>query len=167
MLAAVDLEAEGRATARAVLSAGYTLAMHPGSEPAALHVVHAWSLLGESILSCPLRGIPAARLRTLAVRVAGERRSSLERLCAETLPRPPASVYVQRGDPRSVIPTLARRLRADLVVLGRPSHAILGGLVLGGVPQAVLGRLPCDLLIVGGSPSTGSRTAATSSRLRR
>lgn len=161
VLAAVDVADESDADiGRSVLRAGQTLASRGAEAGAALHVVHAWSFLGESILSCPLRGLPARRLRSLAAKVAEQRRRQVDELCAGALDAAPAGVFVQRGDPRTVIPTLARRLRADLVVLGHPQHA-RGGLGLGGVTQSLLGRLGCDLLVVR-APSTppGSRGAA-------
>lgn len=52
------------------------------------------------------------------------------------------------GHPVEVIPKLARRHRAGLVVMGAISRSGLQRLVVGNVAEQVLDALPCDVLVV-------------------
>jgi nucleotide-binding universal stress UspA family protein len=156
VLACVDVSsgaASGRA--RPVLRAAELVATIVPRVPAALYVVHAGALVGESILACPLRGLPPDRFRALAARAQTLWRGRLESLCREVLSSTPTGVLVQRGDARRVIPALCRRLRADVVVLGRASRARFGGFAPGGLASALSGRVDCDMLVVG---TSGGRT---------
>jgi nucleotide-binding universal stress UspA family protein len=108
-------------------------------------------MVGASILECRVRGVSPHRAQQLFSRVGRRYRQRVLQLCDEVLPGRPEGVLVQRGDPRAVIPAAARRLRADLVVLGGSSGPGFGGVVLGSVARAVIDRVTCDVLTVRGS----------------
>jgi len=150
VLACVDVSsgaASGRA--RSVLRAAELIATLVPRVPAALYVVYVGSLVGESILACPLRGLPPERFRAIAARARAQWRRRLDSLCGEVLTSNPTGVLVRRGDPRRVVPALCRSLHADVVVLGCASRARFGGLGGGGLASALSARVECDLLVVG------------------
>jgi universal stress protein E len=57
-------------------------------------------------------------------------------------------VYLYRGRPRDLLVAFAEQHAADVVVMGAVSRSGLGRPFLGSTAEQVLGRLPCDLLIV-------------------
>lgn len=162
VLACVDVSiGAASGCTRAVLRAAELVATIVPVVPAALYVVHAGSLVGESILACPLRGLPPDRFRAITTRARAQWRGRLESLCREVLTSTPTGVLVRRGDPRRVVPALCRSLHPDIVVLGRPSSRF-GGFAGGGLASVLAARVECDLLVVGppGAREPGLRVAS-------
>ena len=60
----------------------------------------------------------------------------------------PWQLTIRQGDPRRVLLEMARRKRADLVVVGSRGKSRLERTVLGSVAEGVLDRAPCDVLLV-------------------
>jgi universal stress protein E len=60
---------------------------------------------------------------------------------------PPQS-HLKLGDPLYVLPTVARSIKAQMVVMGAISRSALDRLLLGSTAEQVLDALPCDVLIV-------------------
>ena len=131
------LEARILATARALAGA------YAGS----LDVVHAWqplSLLMPGIYGAPMvTGIdPAAEAQHLKFV-----KRSLDRSVAG-LDLPPRRLHLESGAPESALPALARRLRADVVVMGAVSRHGLDRLFIGSTAERTIDHLPCDVLVV-------------------
>jgi len=61
---------------------------------------------------------------------------------------PPASRHLIDGDPVVAIPHLARKVGADLVVMGAVSRSGLKRVFIGNTAEQVLDALPCDVLVV-------------------
>ena len=57
-------------------------------------------------------------------------------------------VHMHQGTPQDLLPVLAEKSGADLVVLGAVSRSGLQRIFVGSTAERVLDRLPCDLLIV-------------------
>lgn len=55
---------------------------------------------------------------------------------------------VQEGDPERVIPTLQRRIGADLLVMGAVSRSVEAHPVIGNTAERVIDRVGCDLLVI-------------------
>jgi nucleotide-binding universal stress UspA family protein len=72
----------------------------------------------------------------------------LEGAVAAGVPRDQASSEVVPGEPTREILDAARRLDADLIIMGRRSSGNLRRAVLGSVVEAVLGSAPCPVLVV-------------------
>jgi universal stress protein E len=66
----------------------------------------------------------------------------------------PAQVHLEAGDARELIPEVALRRRADLVVMGAVSRSRLRQLLVGSTAESVLDRLECDVLAV--KPAAGA-----------
>jgi universal stress protein E len=60
----------------------------------------------------------------------------------------PRQRHLQVGDPKFVLPALARSLKAQMVVMGAISRTALDRLLLGSTAEQVLDALPCDVLLV-------------------
>ena len=65
------------------------------------------------------------------------------------------SAHLEAGDARELIPEVARRTRADLVVMGAVSRSRLRQLLMGSTAESVLDRLECDVLAVKPAPGDG------------
>jgi len=61
---------------------------------------------------------------------------------------PRARRHLHEGHPAVGIPRLARKLRADVVVMGAVSRSGLKRLFIGNTAERVLESLPCDVLVV-------------------
>lgn len=69
----------------------------------------------------------------------------------------PRQAHLQMGDPRFVLPELARSLKAQMVVMGAISRSGMDRLLLGSTAEQVLDALPCDVLIVKSKPTRAVR----------
>jgi universal stress protein E len=110
-----------------------------------LHALHAWMAPAPDAgaLDVALPGV-AARV---ARQVAREAKAGLDAL---TGPRglSPRRRHLEDGSPTDVIPAAARRLRAQLVVMGAISRRGLKRLVIGNTAERVFDALKCDVLVV-------------------
>lgn len=61
---------------------------------------------------------------------------------------PAARLHFETGDPQTVLPAVAQRLRADVVVMGAVSRSVLGRILIGSTAERTLDRLPCDVMII-------------------
>lgn len=72
---------------------------------------------------------------------------ALERVAAR-LELPPGQLHLQTGEASSVLPSMARKLHADVLVMGAVSRSGLDRLFIGSTAERCLDRLPCDVLVV-------------------
>lgn len=93
-----------------------------------------------------LRRSEAAQLRH---RIGGE--------LARAFPELRWTLRLERGDPRFLIPELAARHRADLIVVGARTRKTLDRRLLGTVAESVLRRARCDVLV---APAPGDAAGA-------
>ncbi len=61
---------------------------------------------------------------------------------------PEQQVHMHQGTPQDLLPVLAEKRAADVVVLGAVSRSGLQRIFVGSTAERVLDQLPCDLLIV-------------------
>ena len=76
-----------------------------------------------------------------------QRRAALEAE-ASRFEVPRTNVIFMRGAAQEEIPGAAKRLRADLVVMGAVSRSGLKRMFIGNTAERLLDRLPCDVLVV-------------------
>lgn len=84
-----------------------------------------------------------------AIEVEARRRAqqSLDRI-AGAFDVPAKQAHLVPGAPAEVLPSMARKLRADVVVMGAVSRRGLERLFIGSTAERILDRLPCDVLVV-------------------
>ena len=76
-----------------------------------------------------------------------QERRAFEEFCAEAaIPRDRA--HLVDGNPARVIPRLAKKLNAGIVVMGALSRSGLGRVFIGNTAERILGALPCDVLVI-------------------
>lgn len=73
----------------------------------------------------------------------------LARVAAKVMKsHPKCRTEVQFGVPYQIIVGLARKIRADIIVMGTRGHSILHDLLIGSVAERVIHRAPCPVLVV-------------------
>lgn len=110
-----------------------------------LHVTHAFP--GVSMLGASLDPVPASAAEAIERRAAREARKAFVAEIARS-PARSARRHFVTGQAIDVIPLLARRQRAGLVVMGAISRSGLSRLVIGDTAERILDALPCDALVV-------------------
>ncbi len=134
ILVAVDLGA----TTEAVVQRAASLA---GQNSAQLHVLHV-----IEPLAITYGGDIPMDFSAIQEEIQEQAKEQLDRLCAG-LSVPEANRHLVTGRPESEIPTQAKALNADLIVVG--SHARWGlALLLGSTTDGVMHGADCDVLAV-------------------
>ncbi len=145
VVAAIDVERPGLAALNAQVA--LTAAAFASSAGARLYLVHAWSLVGESIVTCPVRGL--GRSRGAAV-VRELQRHCMDRLNALAALTEYGDVtpLIVRGTTDRALRGAARTVGADLLVLGTVGRVGLAGAFLGNRAERFVGRNGLGVLIV-------------------
>lgn len=113
--------------------------------PRAEHILaHAVVILGETLLR--MSGIDDEGIHQLRLTQMNQTRPILDRLAAE-LPPPPVTIAVEPGRPEQVIPDLAARRHARLVVVGTEKVTGIRYAVIGSVARHTMRSAACDVLV--------------------
>ncbi len=108
---------------------------------AEIHVVHAYHV--PSQVSLPT-GIDREEYRDAVARLHRER---LEELL-EGFSIPKQHVHLEDGLPGEVIPAIARREGADMIVMGTLARVGISGLFIGNTAERALDQVDCDILAI-------------------
>jgi universal stress protein E len=112
-----------------------------------VHVFHAYMPL-VTVDTLPVAAAPAVVLPPAVEEAHGQLITrSIDRL-AERAGIPHTRCHIRMGDVAGELSALARRTRADLVVMGAVSRSVLARLFIGNTAENVLDKLSCDVLIV-------------------
>lgn len=125
----------------AILTAASTLSTALGGT---LHVAHAWTDPPASTRIAAAAPQVAVAMERRAQRAA---RAAFDQALAKAGVKSAKKHFVA-GTPDEVLPKVARRQRAGIVVMGAISRSGLKRLVLGNIAEQVLDALPCDVLVV-------------------
>lgn len=112
-----------------------------------LDVVHAYLPLSSLVATA------ASETVAFPVDPQAERRYALDvKRAVDRVVRPLGfsrrQLHLEPGLPESSIPELAKRLRADVVVMGAVSRRGLKRVFIGNTAERVLDAMPCDLLVI-------------------
>jgi universal stress protein E len=126
------------------------------SEFADLHVVHAWDAIGEILLRGTVVSAPEADVAAYVDQVRERHASYLAALLQEVtgilgegaLDFLKPKTHLVRGEARKKIPALARKLGADLVVMGTVGRGGIPGLLMGNTAEAILQQVDCSVLAI-------------------
>jgi universal stress protein E len=114
-----------------------------------LHVVHAWRLVGETLLRRGRHRPPADQVDAMVEDAYRAAERSLNRLIS---PSPemgtPIKRHLVKGDPGTVVPEVLETLRPGVVVMGTLARAGLKGVFVGNTAERVLGSIDVPVLAV-------------------
>jgi len=145
-----ELQVRGELNER-ILDIAASLAL---AESAELHVVHAWKAVPEDVM----RGSVFSTAHEIVdAYVAGERNrraAAMEaaladlgrRIGDEAMGRLTLLRHLPKGWARDELPLLARRLGADIIVLGTVARSGVPGLLIGNTAEAILHQIDCSVL---------------------
>ena len=156
MLVAVDVEPARESLSamnHAILQAAAAIQQVAFPE---LHIVHAWSLYGESLLTRPRIKMKQAEIDRIKDEERSLRQESLDELLRDyeqivsagrkSLPAP--SLHLVQGQPAEVISRVAEEIDAQLLVLSTASRRRLRGFLMGNTAEAVLNMVDCSVLTI-------------------
>jgi nucleotide-binding universal stress UspA family protein len=147
LLAAVDpFDDESGDLQRLILDLATSLAER---EQAALDVVHAWELPGESILANGRGRIPLNELDLLLANREKHHRQAMDALLEPYgLSTASSNVHLLKGRPAKIISGCAREQDADLIVMGTLGRIGIPGLFIGNTAEDVLRESQTPVLAV-------------------
>jgi len=161
ILAAVDVddqypsaELESRyALNRQVLEIASSLAL---SDSATLHIVHAWEAIGESAMRGAIENVPEETVRAYIQQVRRQHEASLEGLMRgvtgnsgqDAVNYLTPQTHLVKGWARKEIPALAKRIEADLVVMGTVARTGVPGFFMGNTAETILNQIDCSVLAI-------------------
>ena len=159
ILAAVDTEdtrGQGQTGGlnQQILEMASSLAL---SEFAELHIVHAWQAWGEGLLSTPRfsldeDGEVAAWVEKQRAadeeRVDGLLKSLGEIIGRDTMEYLKPRIHNIKGEPEEVIPDLAEKIGADIVIMGTVARTGIPGLIMGNTAESILTGIGRSVLAV-------------------
>lgn len=161
ILAAVDVDEEHtpaelksrRALNQQILEMASSLAL---SDFAELHIVHAWEAIGVSAMRGAFMSTPEEQISAYVEQVRRHHEANMEGLMREVTRNmgqeavgylKPQTHMVQ-GWARKEIPALAKRIEADLVVMGTVARTGIPGFIMGNTAEAILNQIDCSVLAI-------------------
>jgi universal stress protein E len=161
ILAAVDVgdehlpaELESQhALNRQILEMASCLAL---SEFAELHIVHAWHAVAESAIRGAFMQTPEDDIIAYVEQVRRQCEASLDGLIREVtgnlgqdaLDYLKLQTHLVKGLARKDIATLAKRIEADLVVMGTVARTGVPGFIMGNTAETILNQIDCSVLAI-------------------
>ncbi len=120
-----------------------------------LHLIHVWEAYADNMLRAWSDNPDDASFNYVqSVRAAHERAlQSLQDHLPEWFGQEAAKylsprLHLPRGQPEQLIPTVAKQLEADLVVMGTVGRTGISGLLMGNTAEAILDQLTCSVLAI-------------------
>ena len=126
------------------------------SEFAELHIVHAWKAIGETEMRDGFIKRPEDEIVTYVEKVRQQHKQSLNVLMDEIMSKLGQNsleylkpqTHLLKGSPRKEIPVLARKIKADLVVMGTVARTGIPGFFMGNTAETILNQLNCSVLAI-------------------
>lgn len=123
---------------------------------AELHIVHAWDAPGESVMRRAYLRTPEEQLAAYVEKIREQRARSLKSLLREISATPSGKaleylepqIHLLKGWARKEIPSLARQIDADLVVMGTVARTGIPGLIMGNTAETILNLINCSVLAI-------------------
>ncbi|GBE45737.1 universal stress protein E [bacterium BMS3Bbin11] len=161
ILAAVDVgdeypqsEQESRHTLnRQILEMASSVAL---SDFAEMHIAHAWEVIGESAMRGAFMHAPEEEIIAYVEQVRQQHQTSLDGLMRKvsiTLGQDAVGylkpqIHLLKGSARKEIPALAKRIEADLVVMGTVARTGVPGFFMGNTAETILNQIDCSVLAI-------------------
>jgi nucleotide-binding universal stress UspA family protein len=115
-----------------------------------LHVGHAWTLYGEATLrTSPYVELSGGIVDVMVRETEAATRERLKVLAERHgVGEVGGAIHTVSGEPGVVLPRLADRLNADLIVMGTVGRTGLRGLIMGNTAETILRSVHCSVLAV-------------------
>ncbi len=163
ILAAVDLDlaepeklgrrcSDNRSLNEQIVNLGVSMSL---SGFAQLHLVHAWNAPEIDFAAMWTNSPETTEMRLLDAERSWHQDAMdqlmeqlRERLGPESYEYLSPLVHLPRGDARTVVPELAHKVKADVVIMGTVARTGIRGLIIGNTAEAILDQLPCSVIAV-------------------
>ena len=156
ILAAVDMDPEEAVKDvlnRQILEMSTSLALTECSE---VHIAHAWDMAGENIFRSARTDISDAEVDTMVDEEASARRHWLENLVntyaaktdRDAVDYVSPQLHVIKGTAKAAIPSKARELDVDLIVMGTVARSGIPGFFMGNTAESILHQIDCSVLAI-------------------
>lgn len=159
IFAAVDVEQEKSDETvnilnRQILEIASSLALSEFSE---LHIVHAWTAWGESLLNAPrFRGTDSGEVAEWVEQLRVDDKTKMNSLMKtladiiskDTMGYLKPQLHIVKGEAHQVIQRLALEKRADLVVMGTVARTGIPGFIMGNTAESILNNIGCSVLAI-------------------
>ncbi len=121
-----------------------------------LHIVHAWRLQHESLLRSPRLGNSDAEVDAMLEQEESKRRQWLaaiiDKYCSaqgkETTNFLNPQLHLLQGDAQNVVPECAKKLGAELVVVGTVGRTGIPGFIMGNTAETILNQIDTAILAI-------------------
>ena len=126
------------------------------SDFAELHVVHAWHAVGESAMHGAFLHASAKEIVAYVEQTRLKHEASLQNVVREMISTAGTDAvdflkpqsHLLKGSARKEIPALAKRIDADLIVMGTVGRTGVPGFFMGNTAEAILDQIDCSVLAV-------------------
>ena len=148
IMAAIDVgdtSEVGRTMTRFVLDLATSLGQLDDSD---VHVVHAWSSVGERMAKASRRGLlPVDEIQRGVEAEAAERQKLFGEAVTPYLELPVRlHLHLVHGDPREALPLFAREREVDLIVMGTLARTGVPGFFMGNTAEDILRQVDASVL---------------------
>jgi len=136
-----------------ILEIASSLTLLNGAE---FHVGHAWEAPAEHIMRGAFMNVSEEKVVAYVEQVRQKHESSLNTLLSEVIScleserlnslKP--KTHLVKGFARKQVPTLAKQIKADLVVMGTVSRTSISGFIMGNTAETILNQLDCSVLAI-------------------
>jgi nucleotide-binding universal stress UspA family protein len=149
VLAAVDPDPSDKkrnAVNARIMELATSMAYLEGHE---FHVIHAWTLYTEKMLTAGRGGLSKNDLGRLTRETRKMHKNWLDELIEKYAPETPKDrIHLLKGNAEILIPALAKRKRIELIVMSTVCRTGIEGLFIGNTAEKVLQQVNCSVLTV-------------------
>jgi len=142
-----------RAINQQILEMAVSLAL---SDSAELHIMYAWEAIGESAMHSAFLNMPEEKISAYVEQVKQRHTEGLDAIIRKvasklgkgTLDYLKPRTHVVKGWARKEIPVLAKRIDADLIVMGTVARTGVPGFIMGNTAETILNQIDCSVLAI-------------------
>lgn len=161
ILAAVDLdsddteqlEASQKALNLQILQMASSLAVNDFSQ---LHVVHVWDAPAESLMHSPFIKMTKEEIDDYANRVKDQQEEKLNTFLHDAIDSQVGNmldylkpnIHLIKGLASQSIPQLAKKIEADIIVMGTVARTGIPGFIMGNTAETILNKIHCSVLAI-------------------
>jgi len=131
---------------RHILELATSLAIQEHSE---LHVVHAWSVPNEKLMHSGRARMSPKEISRIVRDFKKAHKEQLDKLLAQhDLTGITTRIHMAKGDPASIISSVAKKTRTELVIMGTVARTGVPGFFIGNTAEKTLGALDCSVMAI-------------------